>query len=433
MRRYRKSKFNKFLTIIALSLTFFVTIGYARLKETLTITSSAKFSPIPVLKATYEDDENAFRSSTYKEKIKTITFEDKINVPNNAIESWDVSEQQNGAYMAYVLPNETDSTFYDLYIQGNGKIYANQDMSYWFKGLSYVDSINNIDLLDTEITNNMSSMFDHTGYNSPVFTLDISNFDTSKVTDMSNMFNQTGFYSPVFTLDISNFDTKNVTDMNSMFLSTGYSSPTFNLDLSSFDTSKVTDMSKMFWYSGYSNTEFTLDISNFDTSNVTNMYGMFVNTGYNSTIFTLDVSNFNTSKVIDMSYMFWQTGNNSTIFTLDVSSFDTSNVTNMHQMFTGAGFLSPIFTMDVSGFNTGKVTDMSQMFYLTGYSSTKFNTSITIKNPNTTSYASMFNGVATKEGSQIIVNYISETSDLVDAMIATKSYNSNVVKGVQVD
>ena len=125
MHRYRKSKFNKFLTIIALSLTFFVTIGYARLKETLTITSSAKFSPIPVLKATYEDDENAFRSSTYKEKIKTITFEDKINVPNNAIESWDVSEQQNGAYMDYVLPNETDSTFYDLYIQGNGKIYAN--------------------------------------------------------------------------------------------------------------------------------------------------------------------------------------------------------------------------------------------------------------------------------------------------------------------
>ena len=74
MRRYRKSKFNKFLTIIALSLTFFVTIGYARLKEKLTVSSSAQFRPISVLKATSEGDESAFRSSTYKEKIKTITF-----------------------------------------------------------------------------------------------------------------------------------------------------------------------------------------------------------------------------------------------------------------------------------------------------------------------------------------------------------------------
>ena len=71
MRRYRKSKFNKFLTIIALSLTFFVTIGYARLKETLTVSSSAKFSPIPVLKATSSSDKTAFRSDTYKTKIKT--------------------------------------------------------------------------------------------------------------------------------------------------------------------------------------------------------------------------------------------------------------------------------------------------------------------------------------------------------------------------
>ena len=73
------------------------------------------------------------------------------------------------------------------------------------------------------------------------------------------------------------------------------------------------------------------------------------------------------------------------------------------------------------------------MIYGTGYNSTKFITSITIKNPKTTSYSAMFWNVATKNGSQITVNYTSETSELVDKMIATKSSNSNVVKGVQVD
>ena len=45
----------------------------------------------------------------------------------------------------------------------------------------------------------------------------------------------------------------------------------------------------------------------------------------------------------------------------------------------------------------------------------------------------VFYDVATKSGSKITVNYTSATSSLVDKMIATKSSNSNVVKGVQVD
>jgi hypothetical protein len=72
---------------------------------------------------------------------------------------------------------------------------------------------------------------------------------------------------------------------------------------------------------------------------------------------------------------------------------------------------------------------MEEMFYETGYNSTKLKTSITIRNPNTTSYNSMFYNVATKEGAEITVNYTSKTSSLVDKMIATKSEGANVVKG----
>ena len=102
-------------------------------------------------------------------------------------------------------------------------------------------------------------------------------------------------------------------------------------------------------------------------------------------------------------------------------------------MFVSTGYSSPNFTLDVSNFDTSNVTNMGNMFNGTVYNSTKFITSITIKNPKTTSYSSMFKDVATKNGSQITVNYTSETSELVDKMIATKSSNSNVVKGIQVD
>ena len=315
----------------------------------------------------YDYEENYFL-------YKNITFESGINIPDDAIESWDIGVSENENVIAYVVTNEEDSTYYDLYIQSDTQLYANEDMSYWFFGLNGIESIEGLELLDTSMTINMSCMFENAGYNNPNFTLDVSNFDTSSVTDMSGM-----------------------------FFGAGYNSQNFTLDVSNFDTSKVTNMSNMFNETGYSNSNFILDVSNFDTSNVTNMNHMFLGTGYNSQNFTLDVSNFDTSSVTGMNFMFVNTGYNSSNFTLDVSNFDTSSVTGMNYMFKNAG-----------------------------YNSIKLNTSITISNPNITVYHYMFNGVATKSGSKIIVNYTKDTEELVEKMIATKSSNSNVVKGALV-
>ena len=55
-------------------------------------------------------------------------------------------------------------------------------------------------------------------------------------------------------------------------------------------------------------------------------------------------------------------------------------------------------------------------------------TTITISNPNITSYDTMFNNAATNDGASIKINYITENSNLVNQMIAIKSSNSNVVK-----
>ncbi len=369
----------------------------------------------------------------YDGYIKNIYIQNEFNEIKDYVYKYDISESKNEKVIAYLVRNEENNKYYDLYLQADGIIYANQDSRGYFAGMQNLDNIDNLTGLDTSNVTDMSAMFYNTGYYSDVFALDLSGFNTSKALSMDGMFNNTGYNNSNFTLDLSNFDTSNVTNMSYMFWATGYNSSRFTLDLSSFNTSNVTDMSSMFFETGHNSTNFTLDLSNFDTSNVTDMSYMFYATGDYSSNFTLDLSSFNTSNVTNMSSMFICTGYKSSNFTLDLSNFDTSNVTNMSYMFDSTGYSSSRFTLDLSNFNTSNVTKMSGMFSNTGHNSTNFNTSITISNPNVTDYYSMFYETATKTGSKITVNYTSATSSLVDKMIATKSSNSNVIKGVQVD
>ena len=60
-------------------------------------------------------------------------------------------------------------------------------------------------------------------------------------------------------------------------------------------------------------------------------------------------------------------------------------------------------------------------------------TTINIMSTSVTNYSEMFSAAATASGAKITVNYTSSTSTLVDNMIATKTSNSNVVKGVQIN
>ncbi len=330
-------------------------IGYATLHTTLNIggTLTVKKYTVPVIQQTSYFDTTAFRSSTYKEKIKIINLDDEINPPANVIDSWDVGANQNGDVMAYITTNQDDNTKYDLFIQGDGSLYANPDSKYLFGFLTGVDAINNIDALNTSMVTNMSCMFQATGKNSTTFTLDLgNNFDTSNVTNMSGMFDSIGYSSTIFTLDLGdNFDTSQVTNMSSMFYSTGRNSTVFTLDLGdNFDTSQVTNMQSMFYCTGYISTAFILDLGNlFDTSQVTNMRSMFYLTGYSNTSFTLDLGSlFDTSQVTNMNSMFYQIGYNNTSFTLDSSTFDFTNVTNYTDMFYNFKSTQKIYVKNAS-------------------------------------------------------------------------------------
>lgn len=439
----KKYKLGKYIVLV-IGLVSLLPMAKAKDSITLGLKINASFESQNIMETRFEEPKiiNLGYGSSYlggrdyweyDKYIKNIYIQNEFNEIKDYVYKYDISESKNEKVIAYLVENEENNKYYDLYLQADGIIYANQDSRGYFAAMQNLDNIDNLTGLDTSNVTNMSAMFFNTGYYSDVFALDLSGFNTSKALSMDGMFNYTGYNNSNFTLDLSNFDTSNVTNMSYMFWGTGYYNSNFTLDLSSFNTSNVTDMSYMFFETGSSSRNFTLDLSNFDTSNVTDMSYMFYATGVDSFNFTLDLSNFDTSNVTDMSSMFHSTGYNSTNFNLDLSNFDTSNVTNMSYMFVETGYNNSNFTLDVSNFDTSNVTDMSYMFYATGYNSTKVNTSITLRNPFLNKYDRMFYDTATGAGSQIMINYTSATKYLVSNLIGTTSSRSNVIIGVEVD
>ena len=429
--------------------------------------SAVQISEYAMMKNGYDKTTGGteFWSNTYKPYIRTITFgNDLSNLPSGCTEEnlcWDVSydANQNKKVYGYLIDSgltidETDTststtitkTLYNLYIVSEAPIFAPINCYRIFsffkhennKYKSNLVQINFNNNFNTSKVTNMSFMFDMcsslvsldlSNFNTSNVTamcamfqmplnrvsnlksLDINNFNTSKVTTMESMFNQC---DKIFELDVSSFNTSNVTNMSAMFqtcLSLKY------LNLSSFNTSKVTDMSFMF-----RNIICDIDISRFNTSNVTDMSCMF----YNCRLKSLDLSRFNTSKVTNMSYMFW---NSTLLERLNLGNFDTSTVTDMTAMFYNC---SKLKKLDIDNFNMKNVTlfsdsDTDGIFE----NCANLTTTINITNANVTNYTDMFNGAATESGAKIVVNYTTETESLVDQMIATKSANSNVVKGKQ--
>ena len=345
-------------------------------------------------------DRMYFWKDNYRPYIRTITFgNDLSNLPSNCTEEnlcFDVTgDRSKKKVYAYLI--DSGLNLLNLYIVSEVPIFAPTDCSLFFAGFNNLVSIN---------------------YN--------DNFNTSKVTNMSYMFlpAESGDWSSVVVLTsnssniepilLSGNDNSNVELMAAQGLS--YYSSLEKLDLRDFNTSKVTDMSDMFYHCSSLT---SLDLNNFNTSKVTNMSNMFFNC---SSLTNLDLSGFNTSSVTTMNDMFsWC----ESLTSIKLSSFNTSKVTNMKSMFYNC---SSLISLDVSGFNTSNVTNMSNMFN----SSKKIRTEINIMNANVPEYRDMFYNAATDPTAKIVVNYITDAGHLVDQMIATKSSNSNVVKGKQI-
>ena len=292
--RHRRKKQKKILIIGSLSILLFLCVGYAAFSTNLNIKAKGNVKEqTRIIQAWDENSQTDFHSDFYKDHVVSVTFLDNNNIPSNATESWNVSEdKENGEVMAWVVPNNKDNTKYDLYIGAKGGVIANPNSSYLFylcTGLEIIDFNNN--------------------------------FDTRYVTDMNHMFS--GSWSeeivdiPMLLKEIrglENFDTSNVISMSRMFL---YCSNLTSLNVSNFNTSNVVDMGGMF---NQLDSLKTIDLSNFDTSNVTNMYAMFA---FNSKLKNLNLCSFNTRQVSDMRSMFVRTYSLEHIYV--GSNWNTSN------------------------------------------------------------------------------------------------------------
>ena len=150
---------------------------------------------------------------------------------------------------------------------------------------------------------------------------DLEYLNTAKVTDMGKMFHGC---SALTSLDLTNFNTANVEFMDNMFEGC---SALESLNLTNFNTENVTNMSCMFM--GCSGLE-SLDLTNFNTANVDFMIHMFYGC---SALKSLDLTNFNKAKVTYMNNMFEGCSALTTIYVSN--KFVTDNVSNGSDMFTG--------------------------------------------------------------------------------------------------
>ena len=198
------------------------------------------------------------------------------------------------------------------------KTYAPTSLREFFKGCETLETISDLEYLNTAKVTDMGKMFHGC---SALTSLDLTNFNTANVTYMDNMFNGC---SALESLNLTNFNTENVTNMSSMFMGC---SGLESLNLTNFNTENVTDMSWMFY--GCSALK-SLDLTNFNTANVDFMIHMFYGC---SALKSLDLTNFNTAKVTYMNNMFEGCSALTTIYASD--KFVTDNVSNGSDMFTG--------------------------------------------------------------------------------------------------
>ena len=301
------------------------------------------------------DNENADRTCIYDLKTAT-TFSEYVadyvatnstltfkKITSDNLEGLDLSRMavvDNIDGVQDVCTNY--SSIKNIVFDESFKTYAPTSLREFFKGCETLETISDLEYLNTAKVTDMGNMF----YGcSALKSLDLTNFNTANVEFMYYMFEGC---SALKSLDLTNFNTAKVTDMSFMF--NGCSALT-SLDLTKFNTAKVVNMGKMFY--GCSALT-SLDLTNFNTANVTDMSFMFHGC---SALTSLDLTNFNTANVTYMDNMF---NGCSALTSLDLTNFNTAKVTHMNNMFEGCSALTTIYASDK--FVTDNVSNGSDMF-----------------------------------------------------------------------
>ena len=226
-------------------------------------------------------------------RIRSVEFVDSNIVPSNVLDSWDVSQAQDGSIMVWVETNGTCGTAacvaLKLYVGQEGGVIANQDSSYLFYGFRLLDNVK-LNYLDTSLAKNMNYMF----YNAHRYEYGVRyslNLNTSNVLTMEGMFHGVGnimsFYNSVTLSFGENFDTSKVVNMKSMFSEIGR----FKVDLNfndKFTLNKVYDASYMFNNTAKSADNLVLNLRTMAFNDIVKHKDMFGSSKTTTTIYVKD-------------------------------------------------------------------------------------------------------------------------------------------------
>ncbi len=131
-----------------------------------------------------------FGSDISRTRIEVVRFADKIEIPEEAMGTMDLSEKQNGSVMAWYTDEDSDN-YYEMMIGQEGGVVANPNSSYllcdvgWVTGLEQLYTSDVVDMSYMFFCFGFSYAHQHGGK----FYLDLGdNFDTSKVRNMHAMF-----------------------------------------------------------------------------------------------------------------------------------------------------------------------------------------------------------------------------------------------------
>ena len=127
-----------------------------------------------VANQTNGEGETFFEGKIAKSSVEKVYTKTTNKVPSGVIDSWDVSEAQNGSIMAWYV-DEDNNGLYELYLGQDGGVKANPNSS---KIFNYFINAVEIDLsnLDTSNVTNMYAMFQLCQNLTKLY---INNFNTS--------------------------------------------------------------------------------------------------------------------------------------------------------------------------------------------------------------------------------------------------------------
>ena len=290
--------------------------------------------------------------------ITSIEFHKDGVAPANYVASFDATDITSaGPVTVYTVDDGSGNNTYKAIVVSDDTIYAPENSSGLFAGMTYLTTFNSKNFMVNNVTN-MQALFNKCNHLTNIDSL--SQWNTSNVVNMYGTFNSCSMLKDIGPL--TNWNTESVTTMRIMFRNCEGLESVYGLR--NWDVSRVEDTLMMF--TGCVNLG-EIDLSKWRTSSLTNMDSMFGmwNTDntqrLDSKLRSIILSNkFDTSKVTDMTALF---ANNPLLEDINSLSYlNTTNVLYMQQMFYNCSNLTNFSALSNWGSKTGKVKNMSWMF-----------------------------------------------------------------------